>query len=175
VKSVTRLIVAGSVLAPLVLGGCSTDPTRGYAFSEPYDTDVSTVGVPIFQNQTFARGTEIALTDAVIKQIQQQTPWRVVSPDRADTTLEGVITNAELRTLSDDPQTGLAQEQVYRLTIRFVWRDNRTGETRVARENFAATGVFAPARAAGERIESGRRDAVDELAQSIVGSLRSSW
>jgi hypothetical protein len=67
------------------------------------------------------------------------------------------------------------QEQTYRLTVRFVWRDNRTGETRVARENFSATGVFTPVRAGAERIEVGQRDAIDELARDIVASMRSSW
>lgn len=158
-----------------IMGGCSSDPSRGYAFAEPYDASVRTVGVPVFANQTFARGTELTLTDAIIKQIQQQTPWRVVSPERADTVIEGVITNAELGVLSNDPRTGLTQEQTYRLTIRFSWRDNRTGETRVARENFTATGVFAPARGAGERIEVGQRDAIDELARDIVATMRSAW
>jgi hypothetical protein len=166
-----------TLMAVLVatLTACSSDPTRGYAFAEPYDASVRTVGVPIFANQTFARGTELTLTDAIIKQIQQQTPWRVVSPERADTVIEGAITNAELGLLSNDPRTGLAEEQTYRLTVRYSWRDNRTGETRVARENFTATGVFAPARGAGERIESGQRDAIDELARDIVATMRSAW
>lgn len=168
--------LAGALLAlGAFLPGCSADPTRGYAFAEPFDTDVRTVAVPIFSNQTFARGTELTLTDAIIKQIQQNTPWRVVSPDKADTTIEGAITRAELGVLSNDPQTGLAQEQTYRLTVRFAWRDNRTGQTRVAREEFSSTGVFAPARGAGERIEVGQRDAIEELAHDIVTSLRSSW
>ncbi len=158
-----------------VLTACSADPRRGYAFAEPYDASVRTVGVPIFANHTFARGTEIALTEAIVKQIQQQTPWRVVAPDRADTVIEGTITDAELGLLSNDPRTGLVEEQTYRLTVRYAWRDNRTGETRVARENFSATGVFAPARGAGERIESGQRDAIDELARDIVATMRSAW
>lgn len=171
---IRSLAALGLAVVPIV-GGCSSDPSRGYAFAEPYDSSVRTVGVPVFANQTFARGTELTLTDAIIKQIQQQTPWRVVSPERADTVIEGVITNAELGVLSNDPRTGLTQEQTYRLTIRFSWRDNRTGETRVARENFTATGVFAPARGAGERIEVGQRDAIDELARDIVATMRSAW
>jgi hypothetical protein len=172
---VTRLLIVLLVGVAGVLPACSAGPTPGYAVAEPYDASVRTVGVPIFANQTFARGTELTLTDAIIKQIQQQTPWRVVSPERADTVIEGAITNAELGLLSNDPRTGLAEEQTYRLTVRYSWRDNRTGETRVARENFTATGVFAPARGAGERIESGQRDAIDELARDIVATMRSAW
>jgi hypothetical protein len=172
---VTRVLLTLLAVLGAVLPACSSDPTRGYAFAEPYDASVRTVGVPIFANQTFARGTELTLTDAIIKQIQQQTPWRVVSPERADTVIEGAITNAELGLLSNDPRTGLTEEQTYRLTVRYSWRDNRTGETRVARENFSATGVFAPSRGAGERIEIGQRDAIDELARDIVATMRSAW
>ncbi|MCC5823795.1 MAG: LPS assembly lipoprotein LptE [Phycisphaerales bacterium] len=171
-----RTLIGAALLgASLAMPGCSTDPTRGYAFAEPYDASVRTVGVPIFANRTFARGTELTLTDAIIKQIQQQTPWRVVSPDRADTVIEGAITNAELGVLSNSPSTGLTEEQTYRITVRFAWRDNRTGETRVARENFAATGTFVPVRSVGERIEVGQREAIEELARDIVASLRSAW
>jgi hypothetical protein len=173
-----RWLFASACVLPALLGalaGCSSDPGSGYAFAEPYDAGVRTVGVPIFSNQTFARGAELALTDAIVKQIQQQTPWRVVSPDRADTVLEGAIVEAELGVLSNSPRTGLVEEQTYRLTVRFAWRDNRTGETRVVRENFSAVGVFAPARGVGERIEVGQRDAIDELAHDIVASMRSGW
>ncbi len=156
-------------------GGCASDPTRGYAFAESYDESIRTVAVPNWGNDTFARGLELTLTDAIIKRLQRHTPYRVVSTDRADTTLSGTITEARLARLSDDPQTGLAQEQVYELTVRFSWVDNRTGETRVLREQFSAAGVFAPARGAGERIEVGQRDAIDELARDIVESLRAAW
>lgn len=171
----TRVLLMFLAVLAAALPACSADPTRGYAFAEPFDASVRTVGVPIFANQTFARGTELTLTDAIIKQIQQQTPWRVVSPDRADTVIEGAITAAELGILSNDPRTGLVEEQTYRLTVRYSWRDNRTGETRVARENFSAVGVFAPSRGAGERIEVGQRDAIDELARDIVATMRSAW
>ncbi len=163
------------LLGAMLAAGCSSDPARGYAFAEPYDAGVRTVGVPIFENRTFARGTELALTEAVIKQIQQQTPWRVVAADRADTVLEGAITDAQIDTLSTSRRSGLVEEQAYTLTVRFAWRDNRTGQTRVVRENFSAVGVFAPARGVGERLEVGQRDAIDELARDIVAGMRSDW
>ena len=132
-----RLLAAVATVAAAGVGGCSTDPTRGYAFAESYDESIRTVAVPNWGNDTFARGLELTLTDAIIKRLQRHTPYRVVSADRADTTLSGVITEARLARLSDDPQTGLAEEQVYELTVRFSWVDNRTGETRVLREQFA--------------------------------------
>jgi len=162
-------------LACAAIPACSSDPTAGYAFADTYDTQIKTVSVPIFKNETFGRGLETTLTDAIVKRIQRHTPYRVVASERSDTTLSGTITRVELQRLSDDPQTGLAQEQTYRITVRFTWLDNRTGQPRVVRENFAATGVFAPARGVGDRIEVAQRDAIDELARDIVESMRASW
>jgi uncharacterized lipoprotein YmbA len=172
-RSVLALLAACSGAASLP--ACSSDPTAGYAFAESYDTAIRTVSVPIFQNETFSRGLETTLTDAIVKRIQRHTPYRVVASERADTTLTGTITRTELGVLSDDPQTGLAQEQTYRITVRFTWLDNRTGQSRVVRENFSSTGVFAPAREVGDRIEVGQRDAIDELARDIVESMRGAW
>ncbi len=159
----------------LLLAGCSTDPTAGYAFADTYDTGIQTVSVPIFKNETFSRGLETQLTDAIVKRLQRHTPYRVVASDTADTTLSGAITQTDLRRLSDDPQTGLVEEQSYRITVRYTWLDNRTGQPRVSRENFTATGVFAPSRGVGERLEVGQREAIDELARDIVESLRAAW
>lgn len=169
--------VACTLIASVALlqSACSTDPTAGYAFGEAYDTDIQTVSVPIFRNETFSRGLEIQLTDAIVKRLQRYTPYRVVASEGADTTLSGAITRTELQRLSDDPQTGLVEEQTYRITVRFTWLDNRTGQARVSRENFSATGVFAPARGVGDRLEVGQREAIGELARDIVESLRSAW
>lgn len=171
-RVLASVCVGASLLA---LPACSTDPTAGYAFADAYDTDIQTVSVPIFRNETFSRGLETQLTDAIVKRLQRYTPYRVVASDAADTTLSGAITRTELQRLSDDPQTGLVEEQTYRITVRFTWLDNRTGQARVSRENFSATGVFAPARNVGDRLEVGQRDAIDELARDIVESLRSAW
>ncbi len=173
-KRARRLLtlVCAALALPL---GCASSPDQGYAFSSGFDESIRTVAVPIFRNETTSRGIEVQLTEAVQKQIQQRTPWRLATGDRADTTLVGVITGTQLIPLSDDPQTGLVQEQAVRLTIRFEWRDNRSGEILVARDGYSASGVFYPARAVGERLEVGQRSAIEELASDLVSDMRSGW
>ncbi|MEL6328336.1 MAG: LptE family protein [Planctomycetota bacterium] len=172
-----RPLVAALVLA--ALAACSSDPTRGYAFGGAFDEEVTTVAVPVFDNATFVPGVERELTDAIIKRIQAQTPWRVASLGRADTTLSGAVVGVDQRSLSVVPETGFTQEQAVRVTVRFTWRDNRTGEDLVAVDGFSAAATFTPARGTsgepGERPELGRRDAIDELAEAIVERLRSRW
>jgi len=155
--------------------GCASDPTKGYAFTTTYDESIQSIAVPIFRNETTSRGLEVQLTESIIKQIQQRTPWHLAPSDRADTTLVGVITSTDLAVLSDDPQTGLVQEQSVRITIRFEWRDNRSGDIIVARDGYSAAAVFSPSQNVADRIELGQRNALEELATDLVSDMRSSW
>ncbi len=164
-----------AIAASAMLTGCSTDPTKGYSFQSTFDADTRTIAVPIFDNSTMSRGLEVDLTEAIIKQIQRRTPWKLTDADRADTTLTGAITTTRLSVLSDSPQTGLVQEQVVQITIRFDFRDNRTGDTIVARDGFAASATFIPQRGVAERLEHGQRSAIDELAHDLVSELRAGW
>ena len=157
------------------LGGCSADPTRGYSFQSVYDESIQSVAIPIFKNETTSRGLEVQLTESLIKELQGRTPWHIAPSDRADTTLIGVITRTRLSVLSDDPQTGLVQEQAVGITIRFEWRDNRSGDILLARDGYTASAVFSPARNVGDRLEVGQRSAIDELANNVINDMRSSW
>ncbi len=163
-----------AALASAVLGGCSTDPTRGYSFKSSFDTGVRTVSVPMFQNPTFYHGVEADLTEAIIKEIQQRTPWVVVTRS-ADTTLSGTITQLEMRPLTDSRATGLVEDVALMMRVDFDWRDARTGEFIVRRREFTATEAFVPARPSGERLELGQQAVVQELARAIVSEMRSSW
>lgn len=166
-----------SVMAATLLAGCASDPTRGYSFQPVYGDGVRTVAVPIFENQTFTTGIEIELTEAVVKEIQRTTPWRVVAGGEggADTTLTGTITDSTLRALSRGRYTGLVQEVGVQLTVDFDWRDNRSQRVLVSQRGFSALEAFVPARGSQERVELGQNATVQELARDIVGELRSNW
>lgn len=172
-SSLRTILTAAASLT--MLTSCASSPNQGYAFDSTFDESINTIAIPIFRNETTSRGIEVQLTEAVMKQVAQRTPWRLTPTDRADTTLVGVVTSTSLRALSDDPQTGLVQEQAVQITIRFEWRDNRSGEVLVARDNYSASAVFHPSRAVGDRLEQGQRTAIDELASDIVSDMRSSW
>lgn len=173
------LFASLSACAGLLAGGCASDPNRGYVLGTSYDAGVRTVAVPIFENTTFTPGLEQQLTEAIIKEIQASTPWRITGRDRADTVLTGVIDRAELGLITRTRGTGLVQEQMLTIRVNFAWRDSRTGEVRVERERFSAASTFVAARGIagepGERIEVGQRSAIDELARAIVHELRADF
>lgn len=176
VLGVLGMLGAGLCGAGLLAGsGCASDPTRGYAFGATHDLAVGTVSVPIFRNDTYYDGLEVTLTEALITEIQSSTPWRVVEPAHAATTLTGAIEDVVLEKLTYQRDTGLVQEQALRITVGFDWVDNRTGRVRVSRRQFVAVSSFVPHRGAGEPIEIGQASVVAELARDIVAEMRSDW
>lgn len=166
-------VVAFAVL--LTLGGCASDPTRGYVWGGTYNQDVSSVAVPIFTNETFERGIHTELTEAIIKEIERVTPWDIGVQGATSTVVNGVVTDVSLRRLARDRDTGLVQELAVVLTVSFEWVDERTGEVLVSRRGLRVGESFVPARGANEPIEVGRAAAVQEAAREIVALLRSSW
>jgi hypothetical protein len=100
----------------------------GYTTRPNYDCKIHTVRVPIFQNRTFIRGVEFDLTQAVIREIEQKTPYKVVGPySNADTELTGTVT-IFTKSLLDVSQLNEVREAETTLTCEVVWRDLRTGE-----------------------------------------------
>ena len=79
--------------SPSPFGSADKDGFFGWHVGAPYDTsDVKTVFV-YFKTQTFRRDLQLMLTEAVTKEINLRTPYRVVgNPEQADSILRGVIT-----------------------------------------------------------------------------------
>lgn len=174
----TAIRLAITLLAAAAIAtaaGCSSDPTRGYSFQSPYDSSIKTVAVPIFANTTMHPGIEADLTDAIIKELQRETPWRVTQSETADAVLRGRINRVRLIRLSQQTGVGLVQEQGVEVSVSFEFVDNRRGETLVSRAGFAALASFVPAQPTGERISVGYRGAAEILADDIVTELANSW
>jgi hypothetical protein len=161
------------LLAPLP--ACTSDPHKGYSFNSTFDSSIKSIHVSMFQNNTFTHGVEVELTDAIIKELQRTTPWKVTSDTSAQTTLSGTISGSRLQALSYARVSGLVQEEAVILTIEFDWKDNRTGKVLVSRREFSVADSFVPSQDVGERIEVGQNAAIQQLAHDVAAQLRSNW
>ncbi len=159
----------------LAVAGCTSDPYSGYSAMSVFPEGISSVSVPIFKNETYVRDVEFDLTDALIKEIEARSPYKVMTEARADTVLIGEIRNIELDQLSKSPLTGLSEEVIVSLTIDFEWKDLRTGRPIIVRKNFTGYGLFVPSRPTGESIQLGRFAAVQHLARDLVNELQAQW
>lgn len=170
----SRAATIPALLTIVALAGCASDPRQGYSFKSTYTTDTRTVQVPIFKNNTYFHGVEAQLTEAIVKEIQNKTPWIIDPSPAADTTLSGTITNVQLARTATD-QSGFVQEYGYIITVDFDWVDNATGKTLAARRSFAAADTFVPVRGVSEKIEYGQASAAQRLAKDLVSELRTQW
>jgi hypothetical protein len=171
--SLSRLLLC--CFAALLLCSCASDPSHGYSFSSTYPKNIRTVSVPVFDNYSFNPGLEVALTEAVIKELQRSSGIKVANSEASDSRLHGVITKVQMRRLTVQHTTALVQEEAVQLTVDFQWKDNHTGKTLVERKGFAAADTFFPSRPIAERIEVGQEATIQRLARDIVAEMRSGW
>ena len=82
-----RGVVCPAAVALVCVVGCCVvgcGVTSGYSLERAYTSDVRTVAVPVWDNATFSTGLEVQLTEAIVKEIQRTTPWRVTSGASAE-------------------------------------------------------------------------------------------
>ena len=161
----------------LLLGFCGwmSLPGCGYTAGELYPEQYTTVAVPIPQNKTFYRGVEFDLGEAITKQMELRTPYKVVASASADTELVATVATVRQRQVNRTRTGGLPQEIEVRVSIDFAWRDLHTDQTIRDRKGFVAVGHYIPAAPVGETIEVGLQRATDRLAEDVVSTLRADW
>lgn len=167
-----------AVLAVLTCAaGCSSDGTGGYTTSSMYRDNISTVAVPIWKrgSAVYRRDVERRLSEAIIKRLELDTPYKVVDKSKADTLLEGVLTGYGQRVMSFDPATGNPRDIEVTLFVNFTWTDLRNGDILVQKEKFRATGVYYPTAPFAEDPYIGAEDALNQLAKRIVETLEKPW
>jgi len=147
----------------------------GYSHAGGFPKDVTSIAVPIFENRTPYRDVEFALAEALVKEIELRTPYKVVRTVDADTILSGVVTQVDQRVLSRSASGGLPQEVELSIVVSFEWKNQRTGASMRDRKGFVTVGRYVPARPVGEPFELARYEAVQQLARDIVGVMRENW
>lgn len=119
-------------LAPLLLvvlfaAGCGYHADLGKSSNLP--ANVHTIAIPAFQNRTQMFRVEQVLTAAVVREFTTRTQYRIVNVagDRADATLQGVVTSAELAPVTYDSKTGRASSALVTITaqVKLVSRDGK--------------------------------------------------
>ena len=168
------LLGALAILPASLMSSCASDPTQGYAHAWTYEGGGRTIEIVPFENQTFSHGLEARLTEAIVKEIERTTPWKVKSGG-AETTLVGSIVRVDNRNLGTNRDSGLIQEYAVEIAIDFEWTDNSEDRVLVARRNFRGSGGFVPAFGAQERLHTGEQGAIEALARAIVADMRSDW
>ena len=100
----------------------------GYSTAPNYRTDIHTVRVKIFENSSFRPGLEFELTRAVIRQIEQNTPYKVVQAGcPADTEITGKIVSFGKGILNVN-NVNEERDIETTMAVEFSWKDLRSGQ-----------------------------------------------
>jgi hypothetical protein len=124
-RSINSLAAHGLALSAFgllsTLCGCA-----GYQMGPQalYRDDIHTVYVPMIRSDSFRRDLGERLTEAVVKEIDNQSSYKVVSSDAADSILTIQIVNDRQRTIAenrnDDPR-----DMEVTITAKVAWVDRR--------------------------------------------------
>ncbi len=107
------------VAALLGLTGCGYHAV-GAATHLPADT--RTLAVPIFQSKVQAYRTETVFTEAVVRELNTRTKYRVLNTSGAgaDAVLRGTITGQTIVPLTYDPSSGQTSSYLVTVTAQVV-------------------------------------------------------
>ncbi|ARN57008.1 LPS assembly lipoprotein LptE [Sedimentisphaera salicampi] len=164
VKFFTLLTLAAGIL---YISGCS-----GYTQGFPYPEKVQTVCVEMFESKSFRRGYEFELTEALCKQIEAQTPYKIVSDrSRADSLIYGEIESISQTVLNTDSETGLPIQREIGVNAVFTWKNLVTGKLYANNKRIKAAGTYAD----GQDVELAGKAAVNKAAEKIVEAMQLEW
>lgn len=159
-------------VAPLGAAAVLAAAACGYTFRGTLPEHIQTIAVPIFVNRTPEPAVENTITRAVVDAFATNGRLRVVTPERADSILEGEVTGYELQSIAFDPAANVRQ---YRLvvTMNLRFRDVRENKVLLQRSGFQERADFRVQGAVSETLVSeaaALRTAAVEIGRAVVSA-----
>lgn len=167
------------LLAILVFAwsGCSGDGTSGYTTASQFPEDIRTISIPIWTRgkDVYTREVEFRLTEAIQKRVQQNTPYRLASREKADSELTGELVQIDRQVLFNNPDDGRPRQIEIVFTVDFSWKDLRTGNILVSRKNFRVNSTYIPPAPFNEDFFQGNEDVINKIARLVVEQMETDW
>ena len=134
----------------------------------------------MFESNSFRRNLGERLTEAIQKEIEQRTPYKVVGSPDADSVLTGrILTETKapsVKTSTDEPR----ELQTY-FTIQVSWID-RDGMELQSMQPIPLPAAFVQAfnignfyPEVGQSISTAQQDSINALARQVVGLMEAPW
>ncbi len=145
-----------------------------------YAPDVTTVYVPMIESDSYRRDLGERLTEAVVKEIELKTPYKVVGTPDADSILSARLIRDTRRTLAenafDDPRVSETE-----LVAEVTWLNRRRQpiapvQTLVLPPELVViqqTSTLIPE--VGQSVATSQQQAIERLAQQVVSTMEMPW
>lgn len=145
-----------------------------------YAPDVTTVYVPMIDSDSYRRDLGERLTEAVVKEIELKTPYKVVSTPDADSILSARLITDTRRTLIenafDDPrllETELRAEVTWLNRRRLPIVPMQAVPVPPHLVEISQTSTLLPE--SGQSVATTQQQAIERLAQQIVSTMEAPW
>ena len=171
-----------AVAVAMLFGALSLPGCAAYRFGNEglFPPHVQTVYVPVFKSDNLRPGMGAWLTEAVVKKIEQNTNYKVVGPENADTVLEGTVLPiskaVSVTTINDDLRE---VDMTVQLAVR--WLDNQ-GEVVHPGASVPlpvavadVTGAASQVTEVGHSTLSTEQEAIEQVASQIVAIMETPW
>jgi len=153
---------------------CGCAGMAGYSNESLFPQNVESVRLEMFDNQTFRRGVEYQLSDALSKRIEADTPYKIVTDaDRADTVISGQIVSIEELALSTDREIGTVLESEVLLRAVVHRKNLKTGQLMIDHRTVSASASYSQYQMQDFTYASTL--AANNLARKIVELMESGW
>lgn len=182
-RAFARVAVAAAVAFAstfsLTLCGCA-----GYNVGPRglYDENIKTIFVPMVEADTYRAAFGERLTEAICKKITEQTPYTLAGPDEADATLSARLVS-ETQSVSAFNRYDDTRQKSADLAVVAVLRSRRGGAvlaetaplllTADGGANVSSQGYLVAEM--GQSNATAQQEAIDKIADQIVGLLESGW
>lgn len=172
-----RCLLSLIVAALTVSGGCASYQVGQATLFRP---DIRTVHVPVFESDSLRRNLGERLTEAVIKEIESRSPYKVVGSPDADSILSGRIVTETKRAVAENRNDDVRDIEAA-MTVEVHWISRR-GEMLMQRSSIpfgplntmvAKDVQFFPE--AGQSLQTAQQMAIEQLAREIVGQMEVWW
>ncbi len=138
-------------------------------------TSITKLAVPTFENMTLEPRLGSLVTNAIIKQIQMDGSYQIVSKDQAEAVLEGKVAGIDRSQFRSDRSNVLRTSQLQmRLKTSFVIRDS--GSNAVIHTGQASANSYVVLDSNVQVSESqALEDAAQRLAATVASEISEGW
>lgn len=159
-----------ALLTAVIGGGCAAYQVGNQSL---FRCDIRSVHVPIFESDSFRRFLGQQLTEAVIKQIEQDTTLLIADPATADSFLTGRIVDDNKRPVALD-QFGEPRVLQTDWQVEVNWVD-RSGVPLMRQQLVKINEAVDFIPEGGQSLATAQRDVTRRIARQIVGQMESPW
>jgi hypothetical protein len=176
-RALSRRLFLGAAVSSVVAAGCA-----GYQVGNQslYPCDIRTVYVPIFESDSYRRYLGERLTEAVIKEIELKTSYKVTGDSMADSILSGRISRDSKRLLVLNKYHDPRDEEIS-LTVQVRWLDRQSNIMRegtpvpIPEELATISESASMVPEVGQSVTTAQQQAIHRLAVQIVGMMETPW